>query len=212
MGFFMKMIDLGRQPFKEVWEYQKELVRQRIENKISDTLILVEHDSVITKGRNTKAGEIFETSFPIFEIERGGKATYHGPGQLVCYPIMNIYYLGIKKYMRLLEEIIINIINHYNILSNIKEGKTGVWVKEKKIASIGIAVKKWISYHGFALNVSTDLSHFSALSPCGFESDVMTSIEKITQQKIALSGVKEKIRETWEQQKMDRDSRVSAYS
>ncbi len=191
----MKLLDLGLKPYEEVWQLQKELVEERIDNKILDTLILVEHPHVITKGRRTLAEEVLETSFPVYEIERGGKATYHGPGQLVGYPIVNIKRWGVKKYMEKLEDVLMTTLDYYEIHSNRKNGATGVWVEDKKIASIGVAVKRWVAYHGFALNVNTDLEAYQSIRPCGFESSVMTSIEKNLGEKISLKQVKQRIYE-----------------
>ena len=208
-------MDLGTRPYPEVWAFQKELLQKRIQGEVRDTLILVEHPSVITKGRRSAAGEILDSRFPVYEVERGGRVTYHGPGQLVGYPIMSlgIRNRSVKTYLRSLEEVLIRTLQAYDIVAVRRENAsasassheadrlfpafgrsqnaTGVWVHHKKIASIGVAIKKWVSYHGFALNVSTDLSAFESIHPCGFESSVMTSMRELCGRSIPLSEVKE---------------------
>ncbi len=202
----MNIIDLGLKEYEEVWQLQKELVTQRIENKIPDTLLLVEHPHVITQGRRSKASDILNPKVPVFEIERGGEVTYHGPGQLVGYPI---FYLGrergIKQYMRSLEEVVIQTLEHFDIQGVRKEGCTGVWVRHpevprrgaegslRKIASLGVAVKKWVTYHGFALNVNTDLSYFQMINPCGFDCSVMTSMQELRQKQFSMDDVKAEV-------------------
>lgn len=190
----MKTIDLGHRSFVETWALQHELLSKRIDQEIPDTLLLVEHPPVITKGRGASDSDIFSRCFPIFDIERGGKVTYHGPGQIVGYPIRD---LGparrIKAYVCDLEEVMIQTLHHFDIPAARKTGATGVWAKGKKIASIGIAVKKNVAYHGFALNVNSDLSHFSAISPCGFESSMMTSMKAFLGQEVPTADVKKEV-------------------
>ncbi|OGQ14501.1 MAG: lipoyl(octanoyl) transferase [Deltaproteobacteria bacterium RIFCSPHIGHO2_02_FULL_40_11] len=191
----MNIIDLGLRDYQSVWDFQKQKLLERIESKIPDTLIFVEHPHVITKGRRTSTEDIKTQDIMMFEIERGGKATYHGPGQLVGYPIFELSAskLGIKKYICLLEKVLIGTLLDFGIQSVGCTGATGVWVGSKKIASIGIAVKKWVSYHGFALNVNTDLTYFQKINPCGFESSVMTSMQEILQKPILLEDVKHRV-------------------
>ncbi|MBI3018608.1 MAG: lipoyl(octanoyl) transferase LipB [Deltaproteobacteria bacterium] len=174
----LEVLDLEVKDYQEVWQLQKELVAHRIENKIPDTLLLVEHPHVITKGRRSKASDVVNPKVPVFEVERGGEVTYHGPGQLVCYPIFYLgHHAGVKQYMRSLEEVVIQTLEHFDIRGERKEGCTGVWVENKKIASLGVAVKKWVTYHGLALNVNTDLSYFQMINPCGLDCSVMTSMQ-----------------------------------
>lgn len=207
----MNIIDLGLKDYSEVWQLQKELVAQRIENKIPDTLVLVEHPHVITKGRRSKASDILNSKVPVFEVERGGEVTYHGPGQLVGYPIIYLgQKAGIKQYMRSLEEVLIQTLERFDIPCVRKEGCTGVWVRchsersnvilspkgegsLRKIASLGVAVKKWVTYHGFALNVNTDLSYFQMINPCGFNCSVMTSMQELRHQSFSMEEVKAEI-------------------
>lgn len=165
-----------------VWNFQKELVEKRVRNEIPDSLVVVEHDHVLTLGRSGRAENILVEGLPKFELERGGDVTYHGPGQLVAYPIisLNARGLGVRQYVELLEVVVSEALLKFGINSDGKLGQmTGVWVDGKrKIASIGVAVSHWVTYHGLALNVNTDLSYFQKIKPCGFESSIMTSIAK----------------------------------
>jgi lipoate-protein ligase B len=187
----INIIDLGLKDYKETLDIQYELIEKRKNNLINDTLLLVEHNHVITAGRKTIESNILDKSLPIFYIERGGDVTYHGPGQLVGYPIINISNnKNVDLFLRSIEQIIINTLKEFDIKAARKEKYTGVWVNEKKIASIGIAFKNWISYHGFALNVNTDISYFFKINPCGLSSSVMTSMEIILSRKIDIQNVK----------------------
>jgi lipoyl(octanoyl) transferase len=179
-----QIYDLGFvKDYRAVWDFQKELVGKRVDNTIPDSVILVEHDHVITLGRSSHAENVVAKDLPIFEIERGGDVTYHGPGQLVAYPIISLQErnLGVRQFIQQLELSIIDTISILGLWN--AEGKlgqaTGVWIDGKrKIASIGVAVSHWVTYHGLALNVNTDLSYFQKIRPCGFESSVMTSVSK----------------------------------
>jgi lipoate-protein ligase B len=192
-----QVYDLGfSKDYGSVWDFQKKLVNMRIEGKIPDSLILVEHDHVITLGRSSHSENVMVKDLPIFEIERGGDVTYHGPGQMVAYPIISLQEngLGVRQFVELLEACIIETVSECGLTNT--QGKlgqaTGVWVCDKrKIASIGIAVSHWVTYHGLALNVNTDLSYFQKIRPCGFESTVMTSLSKELQgQVVDLNRVK----------------------
>jgi len=201
---------LGILNYENAWQLQRELLEKRANQEIPDTLLSLEHPHVITLGKKSLLGRTGDETrlpkeiggVPAFYVERGGEATYHGPGQLVCYPIFFMpLSLGPKAFLRMMENAIIHVLSEFEILSYFIEGKTGVWVKdtkgrERKIASLGIAVRKNVSYHGLALNISTDLSYFSLISPCGFASEVMTSMEEILQKKISFSDVEEKLLKT----------------
>lgn len=194
----MEIRFLGTLPYDEAWRLQGELLEARAAGKIPDTLLVVEHPPVITMGRKSpelaSAKEQGITSIggvPLFLVERGGEATFHGPGQLVVYPIVKLKMpeMGPKSFLRLLEEAIIDCCREFGLPSYWIEGKTGVWLKdnegrERKIASLGIAVRHSVSYHGLALNLSTDLKYFSLIQPCGFASSVMTNLEHETGKKI----------------------------
>ncbi len=180
----IEVYDLGfSKDYGVVWHFQKELLSKRIEGKICDSIIVVEHDHVLTLGRSSHFENILVKDLPMFEIERGGDVTYHGPGQLVVYLIVSLQEknLGVRQFIEILEASIIEAISAMGITQ--AKGKlgaqTGVWINNtRKIASIGVAVSHWVTYHGLALNVNTDLSYFQKIKPCGFESGIMTSIAK----------------------------------
>lgn len=178
---------LGTVPYAKALDIQLKLLELRKKGEIEDTLLLLEHPHTITIGRrgnmaNLHAAEKYLEKAGIhFEvISRGGDVTYHGPGQLVGYPIMDLNEMGrdIHKYLRRLEETIIVSLDDFGIRGRRVKDVTGVWVKWHKIASIGVGVKNWITYHGFALNVNTDLSYFDMMVPCGIENVRMTSIQR----------------------------------
>ena len=197
-----RVLDLGRREYGEVWRLQQELVAQRQADAIEDTLVLVEHPDVITLGRRltAPANVIAPGDIPIFEIERGGDVTYHGPGQLVGYPILRLdgEERDLHAYLRALEEGLIGVCADLGLVAGCNPGWTGVWIGEpsgastgpRKLASIGIAVRRWVTMHGFALNVATDLSRFSAINPCGLEAAVMTSLARELGRAVTLDEVK----------------------
>ena len=194
----MTLHDLGfSEDYKQVWEFQKRVVELRNLNQTLDTFIMVEHSHVLTLGRNGHHENILTSDLPVFEIERGGDVTYHGPGQLVVYPIISLrdYSLGIKQYVQKLERVLVDTLTQFGICSEGKLGQdTGVWIDgSRKIASIGIATSHWTTYHGFALNVNTDLSYFEKIRPCGFDATVMTSMSKELGKPIDMNEVRDKI-------------------
>ena len=193
------LLDKGYAKYKEIWVLQKNLVEKIIQGKITDTLILVEHPSVITLGKKAKKEEIlvsedflFQHKIEYFYVDRGGKVTFHGPGQLVAYPIINLSLDGkdIHRYLRNLEEVIIRVLKKLGIEGERVKGYTGVWAKGGKVASIGIGVRRWVTYHGLALNVNTDLSYFSLISPCGIESSKITSLSQILHSPLDMKEIK----------------------
>jgi lipoyl(octanoyl) transferase len=165
---------------------QEELVAQkRADGSLGDELLLLEHDPVYTIGRTpdqTSLRGAAHLPHPVFPINRGGQATYHGPGQLVGYPILDLRRCGqdLHSYLRWLEELLIELLAVYEIRAAARRGLTGVWVEDRKIASIGVGVRHWITMHGFALNVCGDLSPFDQITPCGIANVCMTSMEKET--------------------------------
>ena len=169
---------LGRTLFEDAYALQKELVAARCEDRIGDVLILTEHDPVVTVGRGTDVASVGSVSPPIHEIERGGKATYHGPGQLVAYVIRALPEgeRDLHTYLRDLEEVIIGVLGEFKLSAGRRDGQTGVWIGGQKIASIGVAVSRWVTYHGLALNLHTDLAAFREFRPCGLDADVMTRL------------------------------------
>lgn len=197
---------LGKLSYEQAWKLQLELVGERADEKIPDTLLLVEHEPVFTLGRKTpgvreehpQPKEI--AGIPVFPVERGGEATYHGPGQAVLYPIFQLDLLrtGPRNFLRLMEEAIVAVVKKQGIDAYWIEAKTGVWLRdskgqEKKIASLGIAVRRSVSYHGLALNVNTDLAPFRLISPCGFAPEVMTSLEAQTGNQILLEDIQNQL-------------------
>jgi len=187
------LVDLQTRDYNETWQLQLRLVELRARELVPDILLLVEHPHVITMGKSAKPENVLSRRFPVFEVERGGDVTYHGYGQLVGYPIMNLTQRDkdIRKYVRGLEATLIETLDHFGISAQRIERRTGVWVGEqKKIASIGVAVRSWITFHGFALNVSTDLSCFSTINPCGYDSGVMTSMTEQLGRPVSVSEVK----------------------
>jgi len=190
-----RLLDLGTREFGEVWALQKELVAQRQRDEIPDTLLLVEHPHVITLGRGThKENVLAPGDMPLFEIERGGDVTYHGPGQLVGYPIFLLRQeeRDLHLYLRNLEEALIRTVGRFGIPGERKEAWTGVWTAggARKLASIGVAVKRWVTLHGFALNVSTELARFGAINPCGLEATIMGSMETALGRGVSFAEVK----------------------
>jgi lipoate-protein ligase B len=189
------LLDLGLRDYAEVLELQRKLVDLRARKLIPDTLILVEHPHVFTVGKAV-SGEVPDQvdSVPVFRIERGGQWTYHGPGQLVGYPILDLNdrQRDIHRFLRGMEETLILTIGKFGIVGGRGE-QTGVWVGEKKIASIGAAIRNWISFHGFALNVNTDLKYFHKISPCGFQGSTMTSMNAQLGHDLDFSEVKEQL-------------------
>ena len=175
---------LGRISYEEGLQTQEELVAQKIRGDEKNYLLLLEHEPVYTIGRTLDVSSLGkkELPHPLHRIGRGGQATYHGPGQLVAYPIIDLTLVGrdLHRYLRLLEEVIIQTLALYQIEGSRRERMTGVWVNHKKIASLGVGVKKWISFHGLALNVCGDLSPFQEITPCGLIGVEMTSMQKET--------------------------------
>lgn len=198
----MQVVDLGQQDYYQVWNMQKALHAKRADGTITDTLLLVEHNPVITLGKSGKSDNILipetllkEKGVDFYRIERGGDATYHGPGQLVGYPIFNIKerLAGIRSFIEKIEEVIIATLDRFSIKADKKEKMIGVWVGSGKICSIGIAVKKWVSFHGFALNVNTDLQYFDLIHPCGFKNIKMTSMAEILKKNVSMNAVKDRV-------------------
>ena len=194
----IKIIDLGFLDYKNSWNYQKELQKKVLIGDCSDSIIFVEHDSVYTFGKNSDKSNLLvskDSKIKVYETERGGEITYHGPGQIVCYPILNLknFKQSVTWYMRALEEVIIETLKLFDIKATRKDGLTGVWVKDEKIGAQGVRMTKWVTMHGFALNVNTDLRFFNDIIPCGIKDFGVTSIEKIIGKEQDLSLVKEHI-------------------
>jgi lipoate-protein ligase B len=182
----LRVVDLGRRRYGEILDLQRDLCRRRVAREINeDLLLLVEHNPVVTLGRGTRStslilppGELEARGYQVFEVERGGDVTYHGPGQLVGYPILDLttHRPDLHWYLRELEGTLITALGALEIPAERRPGLTGVWTQGRKIASIGIHVKQWVTFHGFALNVVNDLASFGLIIPCGIENVEMTSV------------------------------------
>ena len=179
-----RVLDLGTAPYRDVWREQLALVEARQHDAVPDTLLVVEHPHVFTLGRrrDAQANVLAPGDVEVIEIERGGDVTYHGPGQLVAYPIIRLdgAERDLHAFLRHLEDAAIRTCERAGVTADREPGKTGVWTTtpagRKKLCSIGIACRKWVTFHGLALNVTTDLSYFARINPCGFEASVMTSL------------------------------------
>lgn len=194
--------DLEKIDYKEAWDLQYHLHHLRVENQISDLLLLLEHPNTYTLGKtahieNLIGGKEFleRNKISVYNIDRGGDITYHGPGQIVGYPIINLseWYQDSHKYLRTLEEVIIKVCHDYNLDATRVEGYTGVWIDDRKIAAIGIKISRWVTMHGFAFNVNTNLELFNGIIPCGITDKSVTSLEKELGRKISINEVKSKI-------------------
>lgn len=192
--------DWGVRDYAPAWAEMRELRAARRHGLIPDTLLLVEHPPVITVGVQGDDGETFPRGVPVYRVERGGKSTFHGPGQLVGYPIVDLDPRGrdVRRFVHEVEEVVIRSVEPLGVAAAREAGRRGVWVGgERKLASVGIAVEEWVTFHGFALNVSTDLAQFAAFHPCGFDPSVMTSLERERGQPTSLGDVKPHVVAAW---------------
>jgi lipoyl(octanoyl) transferase len=193
----MKIEWLGRIEYQDGLRIQEERLNECL-NKGEESAILLEHEPVYTIGRLPDKSSLHlvdQLPYPVFETNRGGQATYHGPGQLVGYPILDLRARGrdLHCYLRKLENLLIDLLRELEIKGGKIEGKTGVWVEDRKIASIGIGIRKWVTMHGFALNVASDLSGFRSIIPCGLPGVRMTSISIESGSEVTLETVREKL-------------------
>jgi len=195
---------LGVVPYADGLELQRELVGRRKADQIPDQLLLLEHPPVITLGVKTRndrshvvatAATLEEEGVEVFESGRGGDVTYHGPGQLVAYPIIDLRpdRCDVHRYVRDLEEVLIRTSAAFGIVARRSEGLTGAWVGEEKLAAIGVRIARWITSHGFALNVSTNLSHFGLIVPCGISDKGVTSLEKLLARQLSMVTVEDAV-------------------
>ena len=207
----LEIRDLGRMEYEDAWNLQHSIFDVMVENKrkgnrnSNETVLLVEHSPVITLGRHARKDNVLFSSdmlvkqgVRIFEIERGGDVTYHGPGQLVAYPLMDleIHKMGIKKYMNMLEEVVIRTLAHYEVRGERGEGASGVWIgagteRERKICAVGVKCSRFCTMHGLALNINTDLTGFKMINPCGFVDKDVTSLANETGREMDFEEVKE---------------------
>jgi lipoate-protein ligase B len=193
---------LGLVRYSEAYQLQRELVRRRFEGEIKDTLLLLEHPPTITIGKSGSLENVLVTNeqltaqdVSVFFTDRGGDVTYHGPGQLVAYPILDLRQRekDVHKYVRDLEEVVIRTLCSLSIGAGRDENHPGVWVDKEEIAAIGLSIKKWITMHGIALNVNPQLKHFSLINPCGFSDRNATSISKILERDVPMETVAENL-------------------
>lgn len=214
----VKLHHLGLKDYKETWDYQEELFQEiidiKVENRRNDTsnptqnhFIFVEHPHVYTLGKSGDISNLLlneeqlkEKGATFYKINRGGDITYHGPGQLVGYPILDLdnFFTDIHKYLRFLEETIINVLDEYGIKGVRSEGETGVWLDvgtpfARKICAMGVRTSRWVTMHGFALNVNANLGYFDNIIPCGIKGKAVTSMEAELNRKLSMDEVQEKI-------------------
>jgi lipoate-protein ligase B len=189
--------DLGRVPYGAAWALQKALVKRRTAGLIPDVILFLEHDPVVTLGRAAREERPNPAGVPVFEVERGGGLTCHGPGQLVGYPILALPLArrDVHRYLRDLEEVLLRALARFGIPGRRRAGWTGVWCGEHKVASIGVALSRWVTFHGFALNVTNDLAAFQGLRPCGLPAGVMTSMSALLGEPLAVGPVTEAVAE-----------------
>lgn len=174
----LEVVRLGRRPWREVYELQQQRVDARVRGDAGDALFLVEHDPIVTLGRKSPAGDAGGVPFEVVAIERGGEATYHGPGQLVAYPILALppERRDLHRYLRDLEGVVIDTLADFGVAGRRVPGRTGVWIDGRKVASIGVAVRRWVTWHGLSLNVATDLAAYRTFQPCGLDGAAMTNL------------------------------------
>ena len=214
----MEYMDLGLREYGEVWKLQEDLFNQNVKAKTgegttSNYLLFCEHPHVITIGKNGKADNLLFAEeilkgrgVSLFRIDRGGDVTYHGPGQLVAYPVFDLesFDLGLRRYIYNLEEVMIRFLELYSVIGMRSDNATGVWLdadnprKMRKIGAIGVRSSRFITMHGFALNINTDLSYFSLINPCGFTDRGVTSLEAEIGGKADMEVVKQQIKHLFE--------------
>lgn len=198
----MALVELGRQPYDAVHDLQQRLVVLRQEEAIGDTVLLVEHDPVFTLGRRADEGHILVSDevlaregIVVRRIERGGDVTYHGPGQLVGYPILDMHShgLGASDYMHRLEDVVAATCADYGIQVHRREQIIGLWVGDEKIAALGVRIKRGVTFHGFALNVDTDMRHWAMIVPCGITDGGVTSMARVLGEAPSMADVRARV-------------------
>lgn len=193
----MIFIDLGRLPFERAWDQQQEILNLVASGKTEETVFLVEHPPVFTVGRKGDPHNLLSTTdwnenpLKVISIDRGGDITYHGPGQLVVYPVLDLKKRGrdVLRYLRGLEECLLSVASEMEITAFRREGLTGIWTEEGKLASIGISVRRWTTMHGFALNVDPDLRYFKLMHPCGIPECPVTSMSRLLDREVTFNEV-----------------------
>lgn len=193
------VVDLGRMGYRQAWRVQHDVHDAVARGEAAPTVLLVEHAPVITFGRKggrdhlrVSPESLAERGFELVDIERGGDVTYHGPGQLVGYPILPIG-RRVRDYLRRLEAAVVDLAAEYGVHAEGSPGYAGVWIGDAKLCAIGVAIKRGVSFHGFALNVATDLSHFETIVPCGLEGKTVTSLAALTGRDVTMTEAKERL-------------------
>ena len=196
------LVNLGHAKYLEVLDLQRQLVKLRQENRIPDTLLLVEHEPVITLGRRGNTANILSTDeelishgIQIHQAERGGDVTYHGPGQLIAYPIIHLTQreISIHTYVQILEETIILTLDDFDIRAGREPQHRGVWVGDLKVAALGVAIRRWVTFHGFSLNVSPNLDHYCHINPCELGHEQVTSMASLLVEPVSKAEVAKKL-------------------
>jgi lipoyl(octanoyl) transferase len=196
------LVNLGHANYLEVLDLQRQLVKHRQEQRIPDTLLLVEHEPVITLGRRgsmsnilSSAAQLASQGINVHQVERGGDVTYHGPGQLVGYAVIDLAErsIGVRQFVDLLEETIILTLADFDIAAGRKSQHRGVWVEDRIVAALGVAIKRWVSFHGFALNVSPNLDHYCHINPCELHHEQVTSMARLLGKPPAMAVVIQKL-------------------
>ncbi len=196
------LLKTGLVDYRLAYALQKKFLEDKLKSNADDVFILSEHNPVITLGRGFREENLLvpknnleSRGIMSYEIERGGDATYHGPGQAVGYPVFDLKARGkdLRLFVESMEEALIGAVSDFGIDARRKKGHIGVWAGPNKVASIGVAVKKWVSYHGFSLNICPEMDNFSLINPCGLDYNVMTSMEKILGKKLAVEDVQDRI-------------------
>ena len=198
------LTDIGTTEYEFAWELQKSLHERRVQQSIPDTILLTEHHNTYTIGKSGGEDHLLASddelrlgNITVFKTDRGGDITYHGPGQVVCYPIISLdnYYHDVHRYLRDLEKVVISALRCYGIVAHRDPEYTGVWVGSEKICAIGVKISRWVTMLGFALNVNTDLSYFGRIIPCGIFHKGVTSLSRLLQKPVDIAGTKEIIAE-----------------
>jgi lipoyl(octanoyl) transferase len=191
MGEQLAIVDLGTVEYQRAHALQQALVAARMREQIADILLVLEHPHVYTLGRGADEKFILvrRPKVPVIRVSRGGQVTYHGPGQLVAYPILRLEgpARDVGRYLRQLEQVMIEALAQHGVCAERRDRLTGIWIGARKIASIGVGIRRWVTYHGLALNLSTDLSYFDSIVPCGIEGCQMTSLARLGREDIGVA-------------------------